>query len=127
MRSQESTVLCLGLYGPFTLVDSKGISRAPKSAKSQVLIALVATNETGSRGRLWLQKMLWANSTLERASVSLRQTLSEVRRAFGPLRDVIKTDRRSVALDMSRILLLPKQEGQEFLDGTGQGFGNLGL
>jgi len=121
MTMEDGSLLRLGLYGRFTLVDADGVSRAPKSAKAQALVAMIATSETGSRGRLWLQKKLWSTSDRDRASVSLRQALSEVRRALGPVRDLLEADRRSVCLDMSQIAVAPRHKDQEFLEGIGLG------
>ncbi len=121
MTTKKAGTLRLALYGRFTLVDEEGVSRAPNSAKAQALIAMIATNDTGSRGRLWLQKKLWSTSDRDRASVSLRQALSEVRRCLGPARDLLQADRRSVSLDMERILVTAPKEGQEFLEGIGLG------
>jgi hypothetical protein len=110
--------LRLCLFGRFALTDANGACRAPKGAKAQALIAMVVKSETGSLGRLWLQKKLWANSDSDRASVSLRQALSEVRRALGPAREVLIADRRSVSLDLAIIDLVPRQGHQEFLEGS---------
>ncbi|MDD9976178.1 MAG: SARP family transcriptional regulator, partial [Boseongicola sp.] len=71
----ENEKLIMHLYGRFRLLDQEGTDFAPKSAKAQALLALVATGDSGSRGRLWLQKKLWPNSESDRASVSLRQCL----------------------------------------------------
>jgi len=109
--------LRLYLYGRFRLETDAGEDRAPKSAKSQALIALLATSETGGRGRLWLQKRLWPGKEAGKASTSLRQALSEIRRAFGEERDVLLADRRSVTLDLDRIDLVPAAPGAEFLEG----------
>ena len=121
MTTENAGPLNLGLYGRFRLVDADGVSLAPKSAKAQALIAMIATSETGSRGRLWLQKKLWSESDRDRASVSLRQALSEVRRALGPARDLLQADRRSVSLDMTKIAVAERQGDQEFLEGIGLG------
>lgn len=109
--------LRLCLYGRFRLETAAGEDRAPKSAKSQVLVALLATSETGGRGRLWLQKRLWSGKETCKASTSLRQALSEIRRALGGNRDVLLADRRSVALDLDRIELVPGAPGAEVLEG----------
>lgn len=119
MTTDYTGPLRLGLWGRFRLVDANGVSFAPKSAKAQALIAMVATSDTGSRGRLWLQKKLWASSERDRASVSLRQALSEVRRALGPARDILVADRRSVSLDLSTVEMIPREGDQEFLEGIG--------
>ena len=121
MTTDDHIQMTLSLWGRFALADQTGTSRAPKSAKAQALIAMIATSETGGRGRLWLQKKLWSQSDRDRASVSLRQALSEVRRAFGPARHVLRADRRSVSLDMSKMTLVARQGDQEFLEGIGLG------
>ena len=109
--------LKLYLFGRFRLETAKGTDVAPKSAKSQTLIALLATSETGGRGRLWLQKRLWPGKTPEKASTSLRQALSEIRRYLGDLRDTLQADRRSVTLDTDLVETMPAQAGDEFLEG----------
>jgi tetratricopeptide (TPR) repeat protein len=109
--------LRLFLYGRFRLETASGDDRAPKSAKSQALLALLATNETGGRGRLWLQKRLWPKKEADKASTSLRQALSEIRRSLGDDREILEADRRSVNLDLSRIDVVPAAPGAEFLEG----------
>ena len=107
----------LFLYGRFRMETASGDDRAPKSAKSQALIALLATSETGGRGRLWLQKRLWPGKEADKASTSLRQSLSEIRRSLGDLRDILVSDRRSVTLDLEAVELVPAAHGAEFLEG----------
>jgi len=109
--------LRLFLYGRFRMETADRSDRAPKSAKSQTLIALLATSDTGGRGRLWLQKRLWPKKEADKASTSLRQALSEIRRALGDDRDLLDSDRRSVTLDLERIELVPAVPGAEFLEG----------
>ena len=69
----QTAKLRLYLYGRFRIESDEGVDLAPKSAKSQTLLALLATSETGGRGRLWLQKRLWPNKDAQKASTSLRQ------------------------------------------------------
>lgn len=113
----QRSKLRMFLYGRFRLETSDGMDRAPKSAKSQALLALLATSETGGRGRLWLQKRLWPGKEGDKASTSLRQALSEIRRALDEDRDALEADRRSVTLDLSRIDSVPAAPGAEFLEG----------
>ena len=117
----------LALYGRFRFVGPDGCDLAPKSAKSQTLIALLATSEKGGRGRLWLQKRLWPSSGSDKAAVSLRQSLSEVRRALGEERDLLFADRRSVSLDLDRIDLVEPAQDEEFLEGVGMSGADHGL
>lgn len=108
----------LTLYGRFRFEDGEGRDIAPKSAKAQTLVALLATSETGGRGRLWLQKRLWPRSEAEKASVSLRQALSEIRRCLGDARDLLTADRRSVNLALTDITIVPTDSGAEFMEGV---------
>ncbi len=117
----------LNLYGRFSFLAADGRDIAPKSAKSQALLALVATSEKNGRGRLWLQKRLWPRSDPDRAAISLRQALSEIRRALDEDRDLLIADRRSVALDLSRIEIAPPEPGAEFLEGLGLSTAENGL
>lgn len=109
----------LKVFGHFSFVAADGRDVGPKSAKSQALIGLLALSETGSRGRLWLQKRLWPSSPPEKAAVSLRQSLSEIRRALGEDRALLLSDRRSVALDLTRIRITEPATDAEFLEGVG--------
>lgn len=117
----------LSLYGRFRFLAADGRDIAPSSAKSQALIALLATSKQGGRGRLWLQKRLWPQSDDARAAVSLRQSLSEIRRALGEDRSLLFSDRRSVALDTERVALVPAGVGEEFMEGVALSDGDHGL
>ena len=114
---EQKARLKLYLFGRFRLENADGASLAPKSAKSQTLLALLATSDTGGRGRLWLQKRLWPGKTPEKTSTSLRQALSEIRRHLGKHRDILRADRRSVTLDLDLVETMPAQPGDEFLEG----------
>lgn len=123
----EELKLELHLYGRFRLLDGDGVDFSPKSAKAQALLALIATGDSGSRGRLWLQKKLWPNSDREKASVSLRQSLSEIRRSLGSHRDALTADRRSVSLSFDKVRIAERPAGKEFLEGIGLGNSDHGL
>ena len=109
----------LHLFGRFRFIAGDGTDIAPKSAKAQALIALLATSDTAGRGRLWLQKRLWSTSDPDHAGVSLRQALSEIRRYLGDYRDLLISDRRSVSLKISAIELVPAIDHDEFMEGLG--------
>lgn len=113
----EAMKLELYLYGRFRFETADGTDLAPKSAKSQALLALLATSETGGRGRLWLQKRLWPGKEADKASTSLRQSLSEIRRYLKDYRDVLAADRRSVTLDRETVEMVPGKPDDEFLEG----------
>ena len=125
--SEGEKQLNLYLFGRFRLETTDGVDVAPKSAKSQALLALLATSDTGGRGRLWLQKRLWPEKPAEKASTSLRQSLSEIRRNLGDHRDLLKADRRSVTLDLDQICQAAGRPEDEFLEGIQLVEGDHGL
>lgn len=91
-------MLSLNVFGRFLIVDPGGKDRTPKSAKARGLIALLAMSQGFSRNRAWLQDKLWSDRDAKRGADSLRQTLVEIRRVFGPY-EVLKADREKVLLD----------------------------
>lgn len=109
----------LNLYGRFAFRTADNRDIAPKSTKSQALLALLATGDNGARGRLWLQKRLWPNSDTDKAAISLRQALSEIRRALGDDRDLLLSNHRSAGLNLDRVEIIAREPGQEFLEGLG--------
>ncbi|MEM8802106.1 MAG: hypothetical protein AAGF55_06195, partial [Pseudomonadota bacterium] len=125
--SEGEKLLNLYLFGRFRLETMEGEDVSPKSAKSQALLALLATSETGGRGRLWLQKRLWPDKPAEKASTSLRQALSEIRRHLGDHRDLLEADRRSVTLNLEQISQVPGRPEDEFLEGIQLVEGDHGL
>ncbi|MBD3756343.1 MAG: hypothetical protein IE937_12115, partial [Gammaproteobacteria bacterium] len=94
----------LYLLGAFALRDSSGTDRTPKNKKAQAILAMLALSPRGTRTRAWLRNKLWSNSDEHHASSSLRQTLFELKKAFGPYTtDFIEFDRQSVSLQLDRI------------------------
>ena len=55
----------------------------PPTRKGRALLAVLAMSSDMRRSREWLATLLWERSAEEQARASLRQTLSEVRRALG--------------------------------------------
>lgn len=97
----------------------------PRSLKACGLLALLLDAPEFTRARVALQDMLWSDRGQAQGAASLRQTLSEIRNAFGPARDVLKSDRRTVSLAADRVasdLTKPteraaaKAEGRIFLE-----------
>lgn len=104
------------LCGRLRAVSAAGQDVTPRSAKAQGLLALLATSPNRGRARGWLQAKLWSDRPEAQAGASLRQALTEVRRALGPLSDCLKADRQSVALDADRVEIDDRGPG-EFLEG----------
>ncbi|MGN8170237.1 hypothetical protein [Agrobacterium sp. 22117] len=95
-------MLSLNVFGRFRIADPDGNDRGPRSAKARGLLILLATAPHHSRSRVSLQDKLWSDRDAKKGSDSLRQTLVEIRKAFGPYQDILQADREKVALDSSR-------------------------
>ncbi len=104
------------LHGRFRVWDDAEQVRTPKSAKGQALLALLLTSERYERGRGWLQDKLWSDRAPPQGAASLRQALTDIRRAFGDQADILQAGRKAIALDPARIRVAQDKDG-EFLEG----------
>ena len=104
------------LCGRFRVEDMKGRDLTPRSAKSQGLLALLAVQRHHSRARIWLQDKLWSDRAREQGAASLRQALTEIRRALGDHADVFQSDRRMASLVSDQIEVV-RSGDSEFLEG----------
>ena len=95
--------LIVQTVGPLTVLSPDGDDRTPRSQKAKGLLALLALAPQGRRARAWLQDKLWSTRGQEQGSASLRQVLTELRKAFGDKRRCLKSDRKMVALDLARV------------------------
>ncbi len=93
----------IDLVGPFRVLSATGEDLSPRGRKACGLLALLAVSPERRRSRAWLQDKLWSDRPPKQGGASLRQALSEIRRAFGPQRDCLRSDRRIVALDPERL------------------------
>ena len=91
-------MLLISLSGPLRVTDAEGRDVTPKSAKARGLLAILALSKDLRRSRMWLRGKLWSTSGQAQGSDSLRQCLTEIRKAFGSHAPALITDRRSVAL-----------------------------
>ena len=105
MNSQQADPLCrIFLFGPLTVQDRAGTVRTPRGQKVQALVAMLALAPRGARSRVWLRDKLWSDRQEEQASASLRQALTELRKALGPLaQDILNADKNTVSLDLDRV------------------------
>jgi predicted ATPase/DNA-binding SARP family transcriptional activator len=86
-KSPETASLVLGLFGSFDArIDGVPLPRL-RSRRGQWLLAILALRAGRSVERSWLAGTLWPDSTEENALVSLRQTLTDLRRALGTERE----------------------------------------
>jgi hypothetical protein len=113
------------LMGQFQVQDATGADHTPRGAKARAIIALLCQTPDHSRPRRWLETRLWSDRGQEQASGSLRQALTELRKALGPVADHLTCDRDCVGLrdfttDLDRDPEAARQAlgaGREFLEG----------
>jgi len=80
-----------------------GQDMTPVGAKHQALLALLALSPGMTRGRRWIEDKLWSTFGPTEASANLRQALTHLRKHLGPHRDVLLSDRVSIAIDAKRV------------------------
>ena len=85
--------------GPFSVTSSDGENLTPRGAKACALLAILALTDEKSRPRRFLEEKLWSGRAPEQAGQSLRQELTQVRRALGNHTDCFIVDRSTVRLD----------------------------
>jgi len=85
--------------GPFRIADAHGEVKTPKGSKERGLLALLLLSPGQRRTRIWLQDKLWSDRNPEQGSVSLRQALTNIRKALGPLSDRLQADRGALWFD----------------------------
>lgn len=106
----------LSLFGPFQLTDATG-GPILLGAKSQALLALLATDRSGTRTRAFLRAMLWESSAPEHAAASLRGALSQLRGILNGEEEVLDANRERVSLRLDHVRIAEDGEGRTFLEG----------
>lgn len=108
----------------FEVRDDAGQDRTPRGMKSRALLAMLCQTPGHRRPRRWLETRLWSDRGQEQASGSLRQALTELRKALGPLAERLTSDRDGVTLagfstDLSDLVAARQGlgQGREFLEG----------
>lgn len=84
------------LNGPFRVFDPDGRDITPPGMKERGLMALLLASPGQRRTRIWLQALLWSDRESHQASGSLRQALSNVRKALGRCADRLNADRSTL-------------------------------
>jgi DNA-binding SARP family transcriptional activator len=113
------------LVGVFEVRNDAGRDCTPRGAKARAILAMLCQTPDRRRARRWLEARLWSDRGPEQASGSLRQALSEIRKALGPDADCLEADRDSVRLlkavtDLEQdrqAAATALQSGREFLEG----------
>lgn len=121
IEGKRAGSLRISVFGAFRVENENGDVLTPKGRKAQAILALLAVADTMSRSRAFLQDKLWSDRGPEQAAGSLRQALSEIRRALGTSRDILCADRSNIWLDADRVSLAQNDGdvggGREFLEG----------
>ncbi len=96
--------LRISVIGAFRVHAHDGEDLTPRGRKARALVAMLALTPTRRRSRSALQDKLWSDRGPEQGAASLRQTLTEIRRAFGErYRDCLISDMRGVGLAEGRV------------------------
>lgn len=93
----------LCVLGPFRVLDSDGEDRTPRGRKTCALLALLALAKDNKRTRKWIQDKLWSDRADPQGAASLRQSLAEIRRKFGPNKNCLVSDHFTVGLNHNLI------------------------
>jgi hypothetical protein len=102
------------LHGPFRVKDDDGTDVTPVGMKERALLALLLLSPGQRRSRIWLQDKLWSDRGFEQGSGSLRQALSNIRKALGKSSGRLKADRTAIWLEPE--VALPNDQAGELLD-----------
>src|SRR3954465_908860 len=94
------------VIGAFRVLTHDAQDLTPRGRKARALLAILALPPTRRRSRPALQDKLWSDRGPEQGAASLRQTLTEIRGAFGEAhRDCLISDMRGIGLAVERVAL----------------------
>jgi DNA-binding SARP family transcriptional activator len=94
----------MSLFGSFHLEGPLGENLTPRGQKARALLALVALAKRGQRSRTWLCAKLWSDRPTEQAYASLRQALTEIRKALGAYSAaLLHTDQFNISIDLNKV------------------------
>src|SRR3954447_17220493 len=92
------------VIGAFRVLTHDGQDLTPRGRKARAVLAILALPPPRRRSRPALQDKLWSDRGPEQGAASLRQTLTEIRSAFGErYRDCLISDMRGIGLDADRV------------------------
>src|SRR3954453_3274666 len=92
------------VVGAFRVLAQNGEDLTPRGRKARALLAILALTPTRRRSRPVLQDKLWSDRGPDQGAASLRQTLTEIRQAFGEhYRSCLVSDMRGVGLAEERV------------------------
>lgn len=97
------TELHFTLKGTFAVKNKDGICVRPAGVKSRALLAMLVLAKDMSRPRAFFRKTLWSDRAPEQAAGSLRQTISEIKKAMIECNGAFGANRNSLWLDPSKV------------------------
>ncbi|MDU8945395.1 tetratricopeptide repeat protein [Ovoidimarina sediminis] len=103
------------LSADVTLVNPEGVEIALSSAKAKALLAFLAMPPGRSRTRDEIVALLWSDRGEEQGRASLRQVLTQLRKALGADDDLLHIAQNALALNAKRLTVLPGTGDAEFL------------
>ncbi len=95
----SDTAIVIAVKGAFAVRSAEGVDLTPRGAKACGVLALLALAPERSRGRRWLEEHLWSDRAPGQASGSLRQALTEIRRALGPHAEALRANRKLISVE----------------------------
>lgn len=98
MQPERARHVRIDLIGDFGLTDETGAAITLRGGKARALLAILARSENTRRSRRWIEQRLWSDRAPEQAGGSLRQALTQIRRALGDHADLLRADRDIVAM-----------------------------
>ncbi len=101
-----ANTLTIRVVGSFAVLHADGSDRSPKGRRAKGLLALLALTPHHKLRRAALQDKLWSNREPEQGAGSLRQALSEIRRALGDAHGCVLADRHAVSLDATCVAII---------------------
>ena len=114
----KAVELRIVLSGRFAVVSPGAGNLTPVGAKSQALLAMLASSPDRTRTRRWLAEKLWSDRGPDQASGSLRQALTDIRATLGVHSGLLGADRQKVWLDETRVAVqMTEAPHPEFLEG----------
>ena len=114
-KAAELRIVLSGRFAVMSLVDG---NLTPVGAKSQALLALLASCPDRTRTRRWLAEKLWSDRGPDQASGSLRQALTDIRATLGKYSGLLGADRQKIWLDAGGVAVkVTEAPHPEFLEG----------
>ena len=109
MAETEPTGAVVSMTGRFRVMSADGRDITPRGHKARALLAILTTSAGTSECRSRLRDMLWSDRGERESAMSLRQSLSEIRRAFGASRQILETHGEQVRFHVRRVDAAPEQ------------------